>query len=437
MSLLVERRRPGLAPDLLMRVGLAWAMICALLLVTNMREIASLQYPHPEDLLRLAQVRGLVAGGGWFAAAADGSAVHLSRLVDVPLVAVILALKPIFGQPAAEGLAAVIVPLIALGCALLLAARIAWRVIGDEAAGLACLAMALSVPVIADLRPLRIDGAGWQLVLALAAANGLMARNPRVGGRVVGAALAAWLAISLAALPLAAAMCSVAALRWVRRRQDAAWLTTTLQALAATSTGLFVGAHGFAAMAPLCGSVSPVHLAIFIAAAMLTTGLAAFEPLPRAALLAGLAVIAALGAATYFAVMPACAPGAAGGLPLWRQSPALAAQIAVPPAVGLYACLQLAGRSREWLRCWWLEYALLLAAALVLAVLDGRTAGFAGALGAVPLGWRIREWIRSARTARRTGRRFATLAAIAIALLPALPLNLLTFALPAEAASAR
>ena len=33
MTLFVERRRPAFTPDLLLRVALAWAMICALLLV--------------------------------------------------------------------------------------------------------------------------------------------------------------------------------------------------------------------------------------------------------------------------------------------------------------------------------------------------------------------------------------------------------------------
>ena len=81
-----------------------------------------------------------------------------------------------------------LVPLLTLGCALLLAGRIAWRLIGDEAAGFACLAMALSVPVIQQLRPLRIDHHGWQIVLALLSrSTALMARDSRRGGWVGGA----------------------------------------------------------------------------------------------------------------------------------------------------------------------------------------------------------------------------------------------------------
>lgn len=381
MTLFVERRRPGLAPDLLARVGLAWAMIAALLLVANIREIA---------------------------------AASLS---------------------AAQLLAAVALPLLALGCALLLAGRVAWRVVGEEASGYACVAVALSVPVIAEMRPLQISAGGCQIVLGLAALNGLMARDPRTGGRVTGAAIAASLALSLEALPIALAMIGVTALRWLRHRQDAAWLTATLQSLAVASAVMFAAMRGLGGGE--CGAISPAHLAIFGAAAVLATGLAALEPLPRAAVMTGLAAVAALGAVAWSALAPHCAMASDAIGPVWRQGFALALQIAVPPLVGLVACLQLAGRSADWLRRWWLEYALLLAFALALALVDGRGAGLAGAMAAAPLGWRIREWIRSARTSRRSGRRLAAAATIAVALLPALPLNLLAFALPAEAAATR
>ena len=65
MSLFVERRRPTLTPDLLIRVFLAWAMISALLLVTNLSAILAHRLPDPDDTLRLVQVRDLIAGQGW------------------------------------------------------------------------------------------------------------------------------------------------------------------------------------------------------------------------------------------------------------------------------------------------------------------------------------------------------------------------------------
>jgi asparagine N-glycosylation enzyme membrane subunit Stt3 len=230
MTLRVERRRPALTPDLLLRVALAWAMIAALLLVTNLQAILAYHFPDPDDTLRLVQVRDLIAGQGWFDLtqhridAADGGVpMHWSRLVDLPLAGVILALRGLIGQHAAETVALILVPLLTFGCALLLAGRIAWRVIGDEAAGFACLAMALSVPLVQQLRPMRIDHHGWQIVCVLVAMNGLMARSPRRGGWATGVALAAGLSISIEGLPLAAAICGVIALRWLRDRHDASW----------------------------------------------------------------------------------------------------------------------------------------------------------------------------------------------------------------------
>jgi len=63
-----------------------------------------------------------------------------------------------------------------------------------------------------------------------------------------------------------------------------------------------------------------------------------------------------------------------------------------------------------------------------------RAGAAAGALAAVPLGWQVREWLRSSRMLRRPGKRVLVLAGMALALLPAMPLTLLTLAMPAQAA---
>lgn len=458
MTLLVERRRPALSPDLLLRVALAWAMIAALLLVTNLQAILAYRFPDPDDTLRLIEVRDLIAGQGWFDltqhrvdVAGGGVPMHWSRLVDLPLAAVILALRGLVGQGAAETVAVIVVPLVTFGCALLLAARIAWRVIGDEAAGFACLAMALSVPLVQQLRPMRIDHHGWQVVCVLAAMNALMARSPRSGGWATGVALAAGLSISIEGLPLAAAICGVTALRWLRDRHDAQWFVATMQGLALGSLGFFAATRGFAGALEHCDAISPGHIAGFGAAALAATGLARLEPLPRFALVAGLAAVAGVGVAAMLSLAPQCAGGAFAqldplvarfwydsvgeGLPVWRQELALALQIVVPPLVGLFASVHLARRSSGWLRRFWQEYALILGASLAIALFVARAGAVAGALAAVPLGWQMREWLRSSRMLRRRGKRALVLASMALSLLPAMPLTLLTLAMPAQAAS--
>lgn len=457
MTIFVERRRPAFTPDLMLRVALAWSMIAALLLVTNLGGILAHRFPDPDDTLRLIQVRDLLAGQGWFDvtqyridAANGGVAMHWSRLVDLPIAAVVLALRGLVGQPAAEMTALIVVPLFTFGIAMLLAARIAWRLLGDEAAGFACLAMALSVPVIEQLRPMRIDHHGWQIVCVLAVMNALMARRPIIGGWAAGIAMAIWLSVSIEGLPLAAAICGVTALRWLRDRHDSAWFVGTMQGLAAGSAAIFALTRGFGDLAQHCDAISPAHLGVFAVGAAAATGMARLEPLPRFAQVTGFALIAALGFVTLQGFAPACTTGAfsqldplvesfwyvgvAEGMPIWQQSPAVALQVGIPPLVAMLACLRLAGRSGGWLRSWWYEYALILVAAFAISIFVVRAGAVAGALSAVPLGWQVREWLRSARNRRRPARRALVMAGMALALLPALPLTLLTIARPAQAA---
>lgn len=449
---MIERRRPLFAPELIVRVALTWGLICTLLLVINTSTIAGRLFPDPDDVMRMIQVRDLLAGQSWFDvhqyrvdAAGGGDPMHWSRLVDVPIAAAIWFFCLFMTQPSAEIVAAVVVPLVTFGFALLLAGRIAWRLVGAEAAGLACLAMALSVPLIAQMGPLRIDHHGWQIVLALLAVNGLMARSPRLGGWMTGLALALWVSISVEGLPLAIAICTIAALRWIRDRRDSGWFVNIMGSLAVSSAAIFAGTRGFADMAQHCDAISPVHLAIFAWGAASAFGLSRCEPIPRIGLLCALGLIAAGAGAIVFYAAPQCAGGGFAaldpvvsefwyrhmgeGMPVWQRSPGLALQIIILPLIGLLAALKLASQSANWLRRWWYEYALLLAVALLMAIFVARAASVAGALAAVPLGWQISQWIRQARNMRRQSRRVLALAGTALVLMPALPFSLLTMAL--------
>lgn len=454
---LTERRRAPFGPRLLPRIALAWAAIALLLLLTNLSGIAERRFPDPDDTLRLVQVRDLIAGQGWFDlhqhridALHGGVPMHWSRLVDVPLALVIVLATPLLGQPLAEMTALVLVPLLTLGCALLLIGRIAWRMFDEEIAGLACLAMALSVPVISQLRPLRIDHHGWQIVLALVAVNGLMARAPRLGGWIAGLAMAAWLAISVEGLPLAAVIAAICALRWLRGESERAWLVGLMQGLAVGSIALFLLTRGLGDLAPHCDAISPVHLAMFGWGALVVTLIQPVRPIVWS--LGGFAVAAGGALAILAQAAPQCAGGAfveldpvvrrywydgvAEGLPVWHQPLAEALQIVVPPVFAILASAKLAASSRDWLRTWWIDYTLLLCGSLAIAVLVSRAGAMTGALAAVPLGWQISRWLRSARTEHRTGHKALALAGVALALLPAMPLTLYGLVAPASAGAA-
>ena len=82
--------------------GLAFAGLAALLLLVAAPSIAAARYPDPDDVLRMVQVRDLLAGQGWFDltqhrldAPAGGVAMHWSRLVDLPLAGLIFILAPL------------------------------------------------------------------------------------------------------------------------------------------------------------------------------------------------------------------------------------------------------------------------------------------------------------------------------------------------------
>lgn len=444
--MIVERRRSGWSGALLLRVALAWALVAVLLLVTHAANIAARRFPDPDDIMRLVQLRDLLGGQGWFDltqhrldAPQGGVPMHWSRLVDIPLLLVTGALTPLLGAGAAEMAALVAVPLVTLFLAMLLAARLAWRLVGIEAATLAALVMALSAPLLFQFAPLRIDHHGWQVVCALAAANALAIRSPERAGLVLGLALAAWLAISLDALPMALAFAGIAALRWLREPKERMMLARALQMLAFASLALFVATRGVGDLAAHCDAVSPPFLAMLCWSALGVTLLAA-PRLPLSWVLGGFALTAAGALGILLIAAPQCVAGrfAASdpvvrelwlsqvreGLPIWHQATAVALQLLVLPLFGLLAAWGLFLRSSDWLRRFWLDYLLVLLVALAATCLLARAGAVAAALAAVPLGWQLRQWLAALRGPASLPRRLLAFAAILLAFVPTLPLML-------------
>jgi hypothetical protein len=97
-----------------------WALIEMLMLSIWWRSIPGMQVRDTDDALRLVQVRDLLGGQGWFdlhqyrIMAPEGILMHWSRLVDLPLAALIVALRPLVGTHAAELATMVIIPALTL-----------------------------------------------------------------------------------------------------------------------------------------------------------------------------------------------------------------------------------------------------------------------------------------------------------------------------------
>lgn len=337
--------------------------------------------------------------------------------------------------PLAWGLPTLISAL-TLGCVMLLIGRIAFRIFDEEIAGLACLACAVAVPLMVALRPVAFDLHGLQAVCVLFALNGLMAREARFGGWAIGAALASWLALSLDGMVLALGFLAIVALKWLRNRADRWWLVHTLLALGVVSAAI-VAAKWTVGMPLACGTLGPAHLAAFAWMTGILTFVALFEPHPRAITVAGMASAAGGAALLLDNFTPSCALGSSLGLaaspPLWRGGAIFALQALGLPLLGLVATLRLIVPARDWLRQWWSDYALLMLLAALATAFDARIAAAACVLAAVPIGWQMREWIRSARNTRRVGRRVLALTGVALALAPTVPLSLAVLASPTYA----
>lgn len=440
-------RRAG-ARAWLPTVLIAWLLIWAGFVLLNLPTIGSVEFHDPDDQLRLVQVRDLIAGQGWFDlhqyridAAAGGVPMHWSRLVDAPIAALILLLRPLLGQPLAEFIALLTIPALTLLAMMALVGWMASRTLPGNARLLVLLALAFAAPAMVQVLPLRIDHHGWQIVMALAAVASFLVADERRGGWLSGAALATWMAISFEGLPFSAWFIAVLALWSLVDPAMRVRLTATMEALALASIALFLATRGLSDLSQHCDAIAPVHLAIFAwGAAAIEVG-AAIRTGSRVPLLLGLAAAAGGALAIVALAAPQCTSGSFDmldpvvrsfwyenvheGLPLWRVEAHLAVQYLLPPLIALHAAVVLARRSSGKLRRWWIFYALVLTGAVLVSVLVARSAAFSGALAALPLGWRLSTWIgglrRPANPFLRVGELGGVAALVFCAVFPVIP----------------
>jgi hypothetical protein len=129
----------------------AWLVAAVLMTLLSLGTIAERQFPDPDDVMRLLQVRDWIGGQSWFDVTQhrlnppDGVPMHWSRLVDIPIAAVILLLRPFAGEQGAETAALVAVPLITLGVAMLLVQRVGLKLMNAGPALAAAIATPLSL----------------------------------------------------------------------------------------------------------------------------------------------------------------------------------------------------------------------------------------------------------------------------------------------------
>lgn len=398
----------------------AFALVVLLLLLTNARAIAEHRFPDPDDALRLQEVRDWLGGQGWFDLTQHrldpfhgGVAMHWTRLVDLPLAGVMLALRPLLGMAGAELAARILVPLLTLGVIMTLMARLAWLRLGARSVTMTCLMLMMSAPFVTQILPMRIDHHGWQIACAVLALSGLLARRVTLGAWLAGLAMAASLEISVEGLPLAAIFAAVGALRWFRHEPTRLWLAHYMAALASASLLLFALLRGFGDLAQHCDQMSPVQLAVVSLAALGSMAGAAFGARwPFAGRVIAMGVLGALAGALYLGIAPQCRAGSFDmlsplardlwynqvdeGLAIWHQLPSKIVQITFPPLFALFALWRIMQAHHGRQRLIWRDYALVLIGAQAVALLVARAAGVSGAFTALPLAWLVQNWLERA-----------------------------------------
>ncbi len=313
-----------------------------MLILVNRGQIVTGIGWDPDDQLRMVQLRDWLGGQSWFdttqyrVGEPDSQPMHWPRWIELPLAAVVLFLKPIFGVAAAETAAMVIVPLLTLGIAMWLVAKISEQVFDRKIALLAAALTATAVAVVAQIRPMRVDHHGWQIVLALTALWTIFWPDKRKGGLALGATLAFWLSISLEGLPLSVAFVILLTLRWLFQTAEGVRLFWTLLSFLLSSFILYLAAHGgFDILINYCDALSPAHLMACAAGAAIILPAIKFLPPSIALRIASVVVAGGTALALFHTHAPQCVGGAfttmdplvreywlvnvLEGLPIWYQ----------------------------------------------------------------------------------------------------------------------
>ncbi|MFN2260143.1 MAG: AcrB/AcrD/AcrF family protein, partial [Parasphingopyxis sp.] len=291
---------------------LAWLAFAILALILRYPAIQDLGLGDTDDNLRLAQLRALLAGQNWFdltqyrLAPPEGADIHWSRLPELPIAALILLLRPLFGAVAGEQWAVALAPLIPLAIGWWAIALTARRLVDPAAWPLALLVTLCAVFLMPMWMPLRIDHHGWQLALLAVAVAGLADPRPLRGGVTSGIAGALSLAIGLEMLAFLALIGAATVFFWVADGAERRRIAGYGASLAGVGALAFLGFASNANRSPVCDAFSPVWLSAVAAAGGVLVLLALFDIERRPVRLALAALAGAILAAGFALAWPDC-----------------------------------------------------------------------------------------------------------------------------------
>lgn len=383
-----------------------------------------------DDAMRLVQVADLLGGQPWNDLTQyrlnppGGTPMHWSRLPDVPLAAVALALSPLVPMHQALTIAAMVLPAIYFLLFLLPYAIAARLLLGGARSPVGLLVAICGSVSLAQFIPGRIDHHGLQLVMLMSASSLLLLGlvRSRWRGAITWAGLPFGLSIwiGIETFPLVATWFAALGLIWCRRGDDIAKHCAGAAVLAALIglAALLTSTPPMRWLTPSCDTLSPVPIA---ALALIAAGFGVMHQAARrthsgAARLAIAAACGALAGIIFLVSFPACLGGESLALdPLVQQQwldrvsewMSVQAKFAInpfkaigqlwTPVLGLGYCMWRIARARGRARDPWIAIAIVLVCPTLLTFWQVRNANFAQLFALLPLAglvadvwWKVR-----------------------------------------------
>ena len=220
-----------------------WAIAAAVLFVPFIApQGGAPRFTDTDDVMRMVTVMDLVDGQAWQDTvehrdnAPYGASMHWSRLVDAPIAGLIMVLRPSIGTPAAEITASRLWPPLMLFGLLVLSVTLCGQLLGPGHQLPAVVLPVLSIVVLGEFSPGRIDHHNVQMILTTALMLATIAgRNRAVAAIAAGLLAATSLAVGIETLPFILAAIIAFSLFWVRDIAAAANTRRFAMAFAAAS----------------------------------------------------------------------------------------------------------------------------------------------------------------------------------------------------------
>jgi hypothetical protein len=260
-------------------VTLAWLGFSLWYIFDRYSSIRYFGLGDTDDNMRMMQVRGLLHGQGWYDLRQYhlnppyGANIHWSRLVDLPIAGLILALRPLLGGPAAERWAVGIAPLLPYLLLLFSLALTSRRLIDRRAYPLAFLALFFAGSTNGMFMPERIDHHGWQLALLALSISSIADPKRTRGGLTLGISTALSMAIGLEMIIYLALAGVATVLFWVADAGEKERLRAYAVSLGGAIAVGFLVFASYDNRLPVCDALSPVWLSDALLAGGLMYGL--------------------------------------------------------------------------------------------------------------------------------------------------------------------